>query len=126
MRGVIAALIVAAAIVSGSYVYTNKMNKISEGLMEINNSVAEKVRNEDYGAAIESIEDLRRAVDENRTFLTATCNHTRVDEIEKGVSELMGFASEGQKSEAYARSRSLGVLIGNLPRDYRISLENIL
>ena len=126
MRGVIAALIVAAAIVTGSYVYTNKMNKISGGLEEINNSVAEKVRNEDYGTAMESIEELRRAVDESRTFLTATCNHTRVDEIEKGVSELMGFASEGQKSEAYARCRSLGVLIGNLPRDYRISLENIL
>lgn len=126
MRGVIAALIVAAAIATGSCVYTNKMNKISEGLTEINNSVAESVRNEDYGAAMEGIEKLRSKVDESRTFLTATCNHTRVDEIEKGVSELMGFASEGQKSEAYARCRSLGVLIGNLPRDYRISLENIL
>ena len=126
MRGVIAALIVTAAIVGGSCVYTNKMNKISEGLTETNNSIAEKVRNEDYAAAMESIESLRRAVDENRTFLTATCNHTRVDEIEKGVSELMGFVSEGEKSEAYARCSSLGVLIRNLPRDNRISLENIL
>ena len=126
MRGVIAALIVAAAIVGGSFVYTNKMNKISEGLAEINNSITEKIKSEEYAAAMDSIEDLRRAVDENRMFLTATCNHTRVDEIEKGLSELIGFASEEEKSEAYARCRSLGVLIGNLPRDNRISLENIL
>ena len=126
MRGVIAALVVAAAIVSASCVYTNKMNRISEELTEINESVTEKVRNEDYAAAVESIEKLRRKVDENRTLLTATCNHTRVDEIEKGVSELAGFVSEGQKAEAYARSCSLGVLIRKLPRDNRMSLENIL
>ena len=126
MRGVIAAFIISAAIVGGSFIYTDKMNKISGELTEINNSVAEKINAEDYDAAMSDIERLRGAVDERRVFLTATGNHTRLDEVEKSVSELMSYAEDREKSDAYARCRSLGVLIENLPRDYRICLENIL
>ena len=62
MRGVITAFIISAAIVGGSFIYTDKMNKISGELTDINNSVAEKINAEDYDAAMSDIERLRGAV----------------------------------------------------------------
>ena len=126
MRGVISALVIAAAIVAGSFIYTNRMNKISDELTDINNSIAEKIESEDYDGAAEDIKRLRGSVDSRRVFLTATGNHVRLDEIELGVSELEGYANERQKPDAYSKCRSLGVLIEKLPRDYKICLENIL
>ena len=126
MRGVIAAAVITLAIICGSIMYTNSMVKISEELLEINDAVGEKISADDYEGAAKEIERLGEYIKDKRVFLSATGNHLRLDEIEMNVTELAGYNLEREKSDALAHCNQLSVQIEHLPRDYMVTLENIL
>ena len=126
MRGVIAAAVLAAAIVCGSVMYTNQMVKISSELLEINNAAGEKISADDYEGAAKEIERLGEYIKDKRVFLSATGNHLRLDEIEMNVTELAGYNLEREKSDALAHCNQLSVQREQLPREYMVTLENIL
>ena len=126
MRGVIAAAVITLAIICGSIMYTNSMVKISEELLEINDAVGEKIAVDDYDGAAVEIERLGEYLRNKRVFLSATGNHLRLDEIEMNVTELAGYNQEHEKSSAIAHQNQLSVQIEHLPRDYMVTLENIL
>lgn len=126
MKGVIAAICLAAAIVGGSLWYTHEMTQISDELLIMSNALIANVEAEDYIAAAQNTEAIKQYINQKRTFLSATDNHERLDAIEVYAEELSGFVEGEQQTDAISHCRALTRLIERIPRDYKIRAESIL
>lgn len=126
MKGVVIAAIIAAAVAAGSIAYTRHMNNVSEELGDINSSVMECLENEDYKKALEEIERLTDYLDDRRATLAATGNHEELDKIEMNISQMLGYAEGGHKTDAISHCKVLSFLFEHLPKNYEMKLENIL
>lgn len=120
------AIVISAAIVCGSFLYTNRIIGISNELLAINEKVGEELQRENYAAALDGVERIDGYIQEKRVFFSATNNHTRIDDIEMNIKELEGYIAEGAKNDAIAHNNQLSVMIEHLPEDYKVTLGNIL
>ena len=126
MKGVVVSLCIAVVIVAGSIFYTNHIENVSEGLVEINNAIMMFLENEDYDSAGNAAAEMTEYLDKKRTVLAATGNHEELDKIEMNISELSGYISGRQQTDAVSRCKVLDFLFEHLPKNYEMKLENIL
>lgn len=126
MRGVITAICVAAVVVGSTVWYAHATSEISADLSDINKTVEQSLSNDDFAAAKQSIDNLTRRIDEKRALLAITGNHEQLDKIETSISELSGYVEGGLKTEARIVCRTLAAMLEQIPRDYKLTLENIL
>lgn len=126
MKSVIVSVLIAAAIIAGSIVYTRHLENLSEEFLRINKKVTEYVDAEDYFNADAEIEHLSAYLDQKRVVLDATGNHDEIDKIKMNLSELAEYSGGQKKTEALSKCRTLDFLFEHLPMDYELKLENIL
>ncbi|MCC8169824.1 MAG: DUF4363 family protein [Oscillospiraceae bacterium] len=126
MKSVIISIVIAVAVVAGSIVYTNNLEKVSEDLRGINREVSQCLKDEDFAGADLKIEQLTAYLNRKRALLDATGDHEEMDQIEMNISELAEFSRGGQKADALSKTRVLDFLFEHLPLNYKLKLENIL
>lgn len=126
MKGLITAICLAAAIAAGSFWYMHEVSEISDNLLQMDKTITDSLNTEQYNDAVEEIRRLDDYIDKKRTLLSATGNHEQLDKIEMNIKELSGYAEGGGKNDAISLCRVLSVMFEQLPRDYKITLENIL
>lgn len=126
MKSFITALIIAAALVTGSVVYTNRLEHTAEHLAGINNSVANALYNDDYKEAEEMIKKLQTELDKVEPFMSAFGNHEDTKMIDLNLAELDVYTKSRLKNDAGARTRVIGVLLEHLPQNTHINIGNIL
>lgn len=126
MRSLIISLLIGAGVIFGSVLYTSHLENTSNMMLAINERIEKSISEENYSKANDEIEELRKLMDESKMTMEAVGNHEKFDGIEKALAELKSYASEENRSDAMAKISVLKLLIGNLPNDYKLNIENIL
>ncbi len=126
MKGVWISLCIAVLIVVGSMVSTKHINNVSEEMGRMNDVVMSYLAEENYYEAAVETKKLAQYLEKQRTILDATGNHDELNKIEMNVSEMAGYIDGEQGIDAVSKCRVLDFMFENLPRNYRIKMENIL
>ena len=126
MKSFIFSIIIAAIIVSGSLIYTNYIDGLSEDMCGYNNEIKELIANNEYEKAGEAVNLLSDFIERKKLALASTMDHNNIDSIERNIAELSVYTKEGQKFDALAKCEVLSVLFEHLPKNYNVVLENIL
>lgn len=126
MKSVIISAVIAAVMVTFSTFYTSNLEKVSGELININKSVGESLKSENFEQASADIMKMKEYLDKKRSVLDATGNHQEMDNIEMNLFELLEYSKEEQKADALSKNRVLEFLFGHLPENYKLKWENIL
>ena len=126
MKSFICAVIIAALMICGGIAFNINIRSISDSLTaecdEINTAAADG----DFDAALEKILELSDEVKRRKTTLASVINHENIDEIEVCISELTGYAENGNKAETAVHCLRLKHLLEHLPENYSVTAQNIL
>lgn len=126
MKSFIITIIIAAALVFGSVIYTKKLEDCSETLGRMTADISESLDKEDYGAASEEIDRLSEELLSVKPFIAAFGDHSDIDLIESNLAELKVYAEYGQRCDALSKATVIRVLFRHLPKNTHIRIENIL
>ena len=89
---------------------------------EINTSIKEEKMEDAYSKA----EKLSEYIDGKKPLLSSILDHGNIDEIEKQISELLGFAEQNDVINAAVSVKKLNHMFEHLPENYALTLQNIL
>ena len=123
MKTFISAVIIGILLVSASTISDRCIKGFSDEMININKSIIEDGKKEDAQSSVLKMEKLLK---ERRIILAGIINHISLDEIENCITEIKGYASEGDEKEAKVRSHKLALLLKRLPEEYGVSIQNIL
>ncbi len=126
MKSFITSLVIAAFIIAGSIAYGAHIDNVSSELLDINARLTDAVEEDDFDAAMNSVNEARAYFDKKRAMLGATDNHETLDKIELNLQELLSYVEGRAKTDALSRCRVLGCLYEHLPKNYKLKFENIL
>lgn len=126
MKSFLTALVIAALLLAASEVYMVKLNKATEELSGINNNIMAAINADDYNTARSEIERFSKRLEQKHMFFAAMGNHAEMDNIEMSLSELKSYSEGEQKFDALAKSYTLAYLLGHLPENMKLRIENIL
>ena len=126
MKSLIAAFLIAAAMIGGGVVYTQKLDEISKEALSYSQLIAQSLQQDDFSAAMTGVEALEQYVEEKKILMSMILDHTTLDKIESNLAELSGFVEGRMKTDAQAKGNVLEILFKHLPKNYKIRLENIL
>lgn len=126
MKSFLLALTFSIALVSASFLFTNKMDSIAQVLSEKTYAVYTSLQEDDIDGAKRRLE---KAIDEfkkKQVLLEATGNHEELMRIELAYAQAKEFINKGQIGDAMASLREIDILIEHIPGNFEIKPENIL
>ena len=126
MKSVVTSVILIAAVLWGSGIYTSKLTEVSQELIRINEEVQENLEKNDFVSANARINEMSQYLGEKEQILAAMGNHEEIDKIRMNLSELRRYANDEMCTDALAKSEVLEFLYGHLPVNYKLKTENIL
>lgn len=126
MKGVVTAALIAVVMIIGGALYTNHIEKVSEELGSINDDIMVYLTDGNFEGASDEMGKLIEYLQRNRVMLAATGDHADFDKIEMNISEMAGYISGGQQTDALSRCKVLSFLFEHMPNNYELKLENIL
>ena len=126
MRSFISAVAIGIALICGSILYTNHIQKISDELIRCNSVVYRLISEDKFSEADQVIQMMCSYIDDKKIILAATGNHEEIDKIEINIAELMQYNNYEFKADAAARTKVLYILFEHLPKNYKLRPENIL
>lgn len=126
MLSFITALIISAAVITGSVLYTNRVDDIAAELLLETGKITECILNDEFTGAENAIYAFEDCLEKNKVLLEATGNHEELLKIELSYKELRMFTLSQQKADALAKCASLDVLLNHMPSNYKVKAENIL
>lgn len=126
MKSVVMSVILAAAVITGSVIYTNVIDGVSAEMSGINKEIAACIETDDYNTASGHISGLKELIEKKSVLLEAMGNHAEVDEIIMNVYELERYTQGENKTDALSKCAVLGFLFGHLAEEYHLKPENIL
>ena len=126
MKSVIASLLIAITIISGSLIYTKSLKSISGEMTSCATSIKEHINNENYKAAIDEEEKLHKFFKNKRLILAGTVDHSIIVKIEENFAEMHSYTVKEQQYDAAAKCDALIYYFKYLPSNYSLKIENIL
>lgn len=126
MRSFFAAIQITAAIIAGSFIYTARMDRLSEEMLEKNKEIYSYVQGEDYENAALTIKGAREHLESHSVMLWATGDHSEIMQLEVNLGELFEYVKASERSDALAKCAEMEILLRHMPKNYKIRLENIL
>lgn len=126
MKSVIISALLAAVMVTGAWVYSNRLESVSKTLMEMNEKVAEYLEREEYELASAQINKIKIYLERKHTLLAAMGNHEELDKIEMNISEMEKYTEGRHMTDALSRCQVLDFLFEHMPKNDYVRLENIL
>ena len=126
MKSVIITLIIGAAMIGGSILYSSYLDRESKKRSHITSDIKTCVLNDDFNKAQEKISELNKSVEHFEKIFLATGDHIEMDNIKIHLSELKSYAEYRKKSDALGKIYVLDFLFEHLPRNSQIRIGNIL
>lgn len=126
MKSFIGSIILLSCLIAASTLHSYYLNQITNELISKNNTVLELVQDENYSLALSELNSLDEYIDTKRTVLSATMDHSVLNKIDEYVSQAQGFISEEEKADSLVSCQNLATFLENMPKNYKILIENIL
>jgi len=126
MKSFIISLILLALLIVLSIMHTNSLDDVTENLLIKNNDIIESVKDDNFDKAIEDVNSMRDYIETKRVILSATLDHTVINNIDQRIASAEGYIYENERSEALSICMELDVYIKNMPKNYKVKIENIL
>lgn len=126
MKGVVTAAIIALVMIVGGALYTNHIETVSEQLGSINDDIMVYLTDGNFEGAADEMGKLIEKLERNRVMLAATGDHADFDKIEMSISEMAGYISGSQQTDAISMCKVLSFMFEHMPKNYQLKLENIL
>lgn len=125
MKSFITAMLISAAMIIVSIIYTYHIDSVSKFLISENKKAIENILNEDFEKAAENIQAISTYIETKKITLSATLDHTEIDGIESALAELSQYTDCKNKTDALAKASALNVHLEHLPKNYKLKIENI-
>lgn len=126
MKSFIVTLIIGAVLVTGSVLYSHRLETEADKLSEITDSLKESVKSEDYKTATKQAEKLNKCLSDFEKFFLATGDHLEIDNIKINLAELKSFIKYEMQSDAMSKIYVLDFLFNHLPHNAKVRIGNIL
>jgi 5'-deoxynucleotidase YfbR-like HD superfamily hydrolase len=126
MKSFIVTLIIGAVLVTGSVLYSHRLETEADKLSEITDSLKESVKSEDYKTATKHAEKLNKCLSDFEKFFLATGDHLEIDNIKINLAELKSFIKYEMQSDAMSKIYVLDFLFNHLPHNTKVRIGNIL
>ncbi|MBE7016241.1 MAG: DUF4363 family protein [Ruminococcaceae bacterium] len=123
MKTFISAIIIGVLLLGGSTISDMCIKNFSKEMIEENKNILE---NTSPDATMNSILQMEELLKERRMMLAGIINHISIDDIENCITEIKGYTKTGEYEEAKVRSYKLALLLERLPKEYGVSIQNIL
>ena len=120
------AVAIGVLLIGGGIMFNRNIDSVTREMAEKEEKISALIDEKDFMGAEKELDDLSRYIDEKMIVLASVVDHKNVDDIEMCVAEIKGYAKEQDKASAIARCKKLEHLIGHLPINYRVTLQNIL
>ena len=117
------ATILGALLVCGGIFFDKCIEDFSEEMLDMCQRVEAEIGSEE---AMQMEKELQGYLEERHLLLASIINHDHIDEIEVCITELTGYLAKRDWKEARVKCEKLKLLLERLPKEYGVSLENIL
>ena len=117
------ATVVGVLLIAGGVFFDSCIGNFSVEMLGMCQSLEEKIGSEE---AVQKERELREYLEERHLLLASIINHDHIDEIEICITELKGYLAKRDWEEARVKCEKLKLLLERLPKEYGVSLENIL
>lgn len=126
MKSFWAAVVIAAVLVGGGVLFNRSIDEVTEELSVKEEKIITLVTDKDFGGAENEITELTDYLEEKIIVLASVIDHKIIDELELCIAEINGYIAEKNKTGAIIGCRKLEHLIDHLPKNYKVTLQNIL
>ncbi|MCH5184833.1 MAG: DUF4363 family protein [Oscillospiraceae bacterium] len=126
MKSFIISMILFACLIGFSIFHSCALDKITGNIIIKNNIIAENINDGDYPAAGAKSEELKKYIDSRRTVLSATLDHGVLNKIDEYIALTDGYITQKDKIDAFVSCKSLSAFLENLPKNYKLKIDNIL
>lgn len=126
MKSFWAAIAIAVLLIGGGILFNKNIDKVTEEMSQKEEKITQLIEQESFIGAEKEIEGLKKYIDDKMIVLASVVDHKNIDEIELCVSEIEGYTKEKDKTHALTKCKKLEHLIGHLPINYSVTLQNIL
>ncbi len=121
-----AAMIIFVGIIAGGIALNVCLDNLSSELYDRTKEIGDMVEEENFETAYKKSKEMSEFIDGKKPLLASVLDHENIDEIEDGISELLGYTKRKDLTEASVRVRKLEHLLEHLPKNYQLELQNIL
>lgn len=126
MKSFIAAVVIGVLLIGGGIMFNKNIDLVTREMSGKEERITAMIEKNNFQGAEKEIDSLSRYVDEKMIVLASVIDHTFIDDIELCMAEIKGYVGQKDKSAAVARCKKLEHLIGHLPINYKVTLQNIL
>ncbi len=126
MRSFILSIVLLGMINFFSILHSYALDKITNSLISQNNMIIEKIYDDSYDTALSQLNRLDEYVDSHHIILAATLDHSILNKIDEYIAEAGGYISECQRSDSLTACFRLSTFLENMPKNYRLKIDNIL
>lgn len=126
MKSFIIAMSIFAVLVISGIVFNFCLNGTSENLLKSCEEISDDIKKEQMKEAYDKSKELSEYIDGKKPLLSSILDHSNIDEIEKQISELMGFTEQNDVTDAVVSVKKLKHMFEHLPENYGVKFQNIL
>lgn len=102
------------------------LNGTSKELLKSCEEINSLIEEERVQEAYDETKTLSEYIDGKKPLLSSILDHSSIDEIEKEISELLGYSQKGDITNSSVSVKKLEHMFRHLPENYGIKLQNIL
>lgn len=126
MRSFVVAMLIFAFLIAGGVAFNFCLDETSEKLTEGCETIREQVEKENFANAYKKAEELSEYIDRQKPLMSSILDHGNIDEIEREISELLGYTENGDTVNSIVSLKELEHMFKHLPENYALTLQNIL
>lgn len=113
-------------IIINGIIFSIYIESLSEEMLTYSSEISYLLDKENFDLASKKTNELSDFIEEKKVMLASTTDHSKLDEIEKTLAELVSYIESGKKHDSLAKCEVLDFLFEHFPRDYMLKAENIL
>lgn len=126
MKSFFIAMAIFAVLIIGGMAFNYSLNATTEELLKSCEDIENDIKEENMQAAYDKEKELSEYIDGKKPLLSSILDHSNIDEIEKEISELLGYTEQNDAEYASVSVRKLRHMFNHLPENYAIRLQNVL
>lgn len=126
MKSFIIAMSIFAVLIASGIGFNFCLNNTSERLLRSCEEISDDIEEAKMQEAYAKSKELSEYIDGKKPILSSILDHSSVDEIEKQISEVIGFAGQNDVIDAVVSVKKLKHMFEHLPENYSLRLQNIL
>ena len=126
MKSFVTAMIIFSVMILSGIAFDICLGNMSGQLMDGCKEISDKIDGDNLQEAFADTKKLSEYIDGEKGLLSSILDHSSIDEIEKEISELLGYTEQNDKTEAAVSVKKLQHMFEHLPENYALALQNIL